>query len=73
METEEKHKCPPHHFRVDSYDVGHCIYCPEVRDFRALQRGEERAIAVRARLGKAASIGVPRKHYKRGRAHQKSI
>jgi len=68
VETEEKHKCPPHHFIVDSYDVGHCIYCPEVRDFRRLQRREAGAIEVKARLGKAASIGVPRKPYRKGRA-----
>jgi len=67
MVTKEKHKCPPHHFIVDLYDVGHCIYCPEVRDFRALQRREAGAIEVKARLGKAASIGVRRKHRK-GRA-----
>ena len=40
MEIKEKHKCPPHHFIVDSNDVGRCAYCPEVRDFRKLQRRE---------------------------------
>ena len=40
MEIEEKHKCPPHHFIVDSNDIGRCVYCPEVRDFRKLQRRE---------------------------------
>ena len=35
-----KHKCPPHHFIIDSGNVGHCKYCPEVRDFRGLLRQE---------------------------------
>lgn len=40
VETKEKHKCPPHHFMINSNDIGHCKYCPEVRDFRKLQEGE---------------------------------
>ncbi len=37
--TEEKHKCPPHHFSINSENVGHCKDCSEVRDFgRLLQR-----------------------------------
>ena len=33
-------KCPPHYWIIDSENVGHCKYCPEVRDFgRLLQRG----------------------------------
>ena len=28
-----KHKCPPHYWIINSYNVGHCKYCPEVRDF----------------------------------------
>ena len=35
-----KHKCPPRHFIIDSGNVGHCKYCPEVRDFRELLRRE---------------------------------
>jgi len=40
--TEEKHECPPHHFMIDSENVGRCRYCPEVRDFGKLQRRAER-------------------------------
>ena len=37
--TEEKHECPPHHFIINSDNVGQCKYCPEIRDFgRLLQR-----------------------------------
>ena len=37
--TEERHECPPHHFIINSENVGHCKYCPEVRDFaRSLRR-----------------------------------
>ncbi|MBA7633365.1 hypothetical protein ES703_40931 [subsurface metagenome] len=35
-----KHKCPPHHFIINSENVGHCKYCPEVRDFNRLLRRE---------------------------------
>ncbi|MBA7638445.1 hypothetical protein ES703_46101 [subsurface metagenome] len=32
-------KCPPHHFIINSQNVGHCKDCPEVRDFgRLLER-----------------------------------
>ena len=51
MEIKEKHKCPPHHFIVDSNDVGRCIYCPEVRDFRKLQRRAERLLEAKSKLG----------------------
>jgi len=34
--TEEKHKCPPHHFIINSSNVGRCKDCPEVRDFGRL-------------------------------------
>lgn len=43
METKEKHKCPPHHFMIDSNDVGVCRYCGEVRNFRRLLERERRA------------------------------
>lgn len=40
--SEEKHKCPPHYFIINSENVGHCKYCPEVRDFAKLRRKAER-------------------------------
>ncbi len=30
---EEKHKCPPHFWIIDSNDVGRCKFCPAVKDF----------------------------------------
>ncbi|MBA7633324.1 hypothetical protein ES703_40888 [subsurface metagenome] len=32
---QKKHKCPPHHFMINSENVGHCS-CGEVRDFGKL-------------------------------------
>ncbi|MBA7521256.1 hypothetical protein ES705_13361 [subsurface metagenome] len=43
METR-KHKCPPHHWMIDSNNVGRCRYCPEVRDFGKLQRKADREL-----------------------------
>ena len=43
-----KHTCPPHHFIIDSENVGHCRYCPEVRGFgRLLERAGVFAVAGR--------------------------
>ncbi len=62
--TEEKHKCPPHHFIIDSDNVGCCRYCGEVRDFgRLLQRAG--VFAVTGRRGAKARIASVGK--KRGR------
>ena len=33
-----KHKCPPHYWITNSENVGHCIYCPAVKDFGELLR-----------------------------------
>ena len=65
MDTEEKHKCPPHHFRIDSDDVGHCIYCPEVRDFRKLQEKEARRISRSHQQGAMVALEALRKGRKR--------
>ena len=35
-----KHKCPPHHFIINSANVGRCKYCPKVRDFGESLRRE---------------------------------
>ena len=40
VKTREKHKCPPHHFIIDSQNVGRCQYCPKVKDFGELLRRE---------------------------------
>jgi len=33
----KEHTCPPHHWLIDSEDVGRCKYCAEVKDFRGLR------------------------------------
>ena len=40
MSIVEEKKCPPHHWILDSNDVGHCRFCPAVCDFSKLQRKE---------------------------------
>ena len=55
-------KCPPHHFIINSENVGHCRYCGEGWDFgRLLQR--EGVFAAAGRRGAKASKGVARKPY----------
>jgi len=56
----KKHKCPPHYWIISSENVGHCKYCPEVRDFGSLLQ-KEGVFAVAGRRGAKASGG------KRGR------
>jgi len=50
-ETKVKHKCPPHYFIINSDNVGHCKYCPEVRNFGKLQRKEGQLIKLKSELG----------------------
>jgi len=66
----KKHKCPPHYWIISSENVGHCKYCPEVRDFaRLLQR--EGVIAVAGRSRDKARKEVLGK--KRGRKKKEEI
>ena len=52
-----------HYWVIDSNNVGHCRYCPEVKDFgRLLQR--EGVFAVVGRRGAKASKGVVRRRKK---------
>jgi hypothetical protein len=55
IETEKKHKCPPHHWIIDKDDVGWCIYCRTVKDFRKLQQKEARRLLRSYQRGAAAS------------------
>ncbi len=55
-----KHTCPPHYFIIDSENVGHCRFCPAVRDFLELL-GRKGVWVVAGRRGAKASKG------KRGR------
>ncbi|MBA7676225.1 hypothetical protein ES703_84466 [subsurface metagenome] len=59
-----------HYWIIDSDNVGHCRYCPEVKDFgRLLQR--EGVFAAAGRRGAKASKGVPRKPYGSRRRRKK--
>jgi hypothetical protein len=52
-----------HHFIINSENVGHCRYCPEVRDFgRLLQR--EGVFVLAGRRGAKTSKGVVRRRKK---------
>jgi len=35
-------KCPPHYWVIDSQNVGHCKYCPAVKDFSKLQKKDRK-------------------------------
>lgn len=49
--TEEKHECPPHHFMIDSENVGHCKDCPAVKDFGRLLQREGFGLRKKAKKG----------------------
>ncbi|MBU0846724.1 hypothetical protein KKH23_05995 [Patescibacteria group bacterium] len=58
-----------HYWIIGSDNVGHCKYCPAVRDFgRLLQRAG--VFAAAGRRGAKASKGVPRRPCKRGRPNK---
>ncbi|MBU0847377.1 hypothetical protein KKH23_09365 [Patescibacteria group bacterium] len=62
VKTKEKHECPPHYWIINSENVGHCRYCPEVRDFGSLLQKAGVFVAA-GRRGAKASKGVPRRPY----------
>ncbi len=45
MPNEKDWKCPPHHWIINSENVGHCKFCPAVKDFGKLQRRFEREVS----------------------------
>jgi len=49
--AKAKHECPPHHFLINSENVGHCKYCPEVRDFGKLLGREPRLLGLKSKRG----------------------
>ena len=53
MKTREKHKCPPHHFIINSGNVGRCIYCPAVKDFGEILRREGHLLGSKSKKGGA--------------------
>jgi len=62
-----KHKCPPHHFIIDSGNVGHCKYCPEVRDFGELLVREGQYFKKAGRRGAKVSKVARNPYSRRGR------
>jgi len=40
VKTKKKHKCPPHHWIINSSNVGRCRDCPAERDFGSLLQRE---------------------------------
>jgi len=54
VKTRKKHKCPPHYWMANSENVGHCIYCPAVKDFGELLRREGVFVAAGRRGAKAS-------------------
>ncbi len=63
--AEGEWKCPPHFWIIDPNDVGHCKYCPAVRNFGKLQRQEERRLKEVNKRGSERSLETV--HGKRGR------
>lgn len=45
-------KCT-HYWVIDSYNVGVCKYCQEVRDFDRLQGNESKLLGLKSEIGKA--------------------
>ena len=43
--AEGEWKCPPHFWKIDSYNVGRCKYCPAVEDFGKLLRKEQQKVS----------------------------
>jgi len=61
--VSEVSKCPPHHFMVNSENVGYCKDCPAVKDFGSLLQREGVFVAA-GRRGAKASKGVARRPYR---------
>ncbi|GAI62062.1 unnamed protein product, partial [marine sediment metagenome] len=40
-----------HHFIINSENVGHCKYCPEVRDFGRLLQREGHGLGLKPKRG----------------------
>jgi len=41
----KKGQCPPHWWIINSNEVGHCRFCPAVKDFGALLRKESKRLS----------------------------
>ena len=67
VETSKKHKCPPHHFIINSSNVGHCKYCPAVKDFGELLINQGVFVSAGRRGAKASAVTRNPSNKKRGR------
>ena len=65
MVVKQSMKCPPHHWMIDSYNVGRCINegCLAVKDFNIPQRKESKPLESKLKIGGTkGKRGRPRKH-----------
>jgi len=70
VKTKSKHKCPPHYWIIDSSNVGHCKYCPAVRDFGMLLQKQGVFVAAGQRGAKARKEALGKK---RGRKKKEEL
>lgn len=68
MVVKQLNKCPPHHWMIDSYNIGHCTKegCDAVKDFNELQNHEPKLLGLRSTIkggtkNYSRSRGRPRK------------
>ncbi len=47
MPWNKKGQCPPHWWIINLNDVGHCRFCPAVKDFGALLRKDSKRLSHR--------------------------
>lgn len=68
MADEEKHKCPPHFWLIDSEGIGHCRYCPAIKDFGGARRKLDEGKTEKAsQAGRKSKRGRLNPYGKRGR------
>ncbi|GAJ21593.1 unnamed protein product, partial [marine sediment metagenome] len=53
VKAESKHECPPHHWLINSENVGYCKDCPAVKDFGRLLEKQGVFVAAGRRGSKA--------------------
>jgi len=61
VKPKRKHKCPPHYWIINSENVGHCKYCPEVSDFGMLLQKQGVFVAAARRGAKARKEALGKK------------
>lgn len=71
--AKDKHECPPHHFLIDSNDVGVCRHCGEVRDFGLLLRKNGMLEVARKRGAKARQETLGKKRGRKKRKKKEAL